>query len=69
MDDLRGLLDQRRAITRTLIATRAEARRCPCLKCQWAADVAWAALELWDVRLLALVSKTHKKALKALLLG
>lgn len=67
VDSLRELLDQRRHITRTLRAARAQAGRCACPKCQWAADVAWAALELWDVRLLALVPKSHKKALKALL--
>lgn len=61
------LLDQRRHIIRTLVAARAQAQRCPCPKCQWAADVAWAGLELWDVRLLALVPKSLKKSIKALL--
>jgi hypothetical protein len=66
MDELAHLLDRRRAISRTLRAAHLNAESCPCPTCQWGYDVARAALELWDVRLLALVPKHHKQAVKAL---
>ena len=63
------LLAHRRYLRRMERATRIVAAACQCPKCCWSHDVARAAVELWDVRLLVLVPKSFKKSIKALTRG
>lgn len=64
-----AMLAHRRYLRRMERITRIIAAGCPCPKCCWSHDVARAALELWDVRLLMLVPKPFKKSIKALSRG
>ena len=66
---LEAMLAHRRYLRRTERVTRIIAAGCACPKCCWSHDVARAAVELWDVRLLALVPKSFKKSIKALSRG
>ena len=67
--ELEPLLHKRRVLRRLEQQTRLAAQRCPCVYCSFGYDIARTAVELWDVRLLALVPKPFKKSIKALTRG